>query len=166
MYLLRQGYTRVPTIESPISGIAIIPKKRHDECAMKKTTSSRILRLQMLLLHKQDEVTRGLRNHRLVDALAATEPFDGVEQRDVDLLRFSTDADVLTEIRSALDRVSDGTFGVCEECGKSIPAKRLEALPWARYCVSCQEHLENRAREMADEPKATFSQPSQRRAAA
>ena len=133
---------------------------------MKKTIPSRILRLQTLLLHKQDEITRGLRNHRLVNALAATDPFDGVEQRDIDLLRFAADSDVLSEIRSALDRISDGTFGVCEDCGERIPAKRLEVLPWARYCVSCQESLENRARELNDQPQWAFSQGSQPRAAA
>ena len=133
---------------------------------MKKTIPSRILRLQTLLLHKQDEITRGLRNHRLVNALAVAEPFDGVEQRDIDLLRFAADSDVLSEIRSALDRISDGTFGVCEDCGERIPAKRLEALPWARYCVSCQERLENRARELNDQPQWTFSQRSQPRVAA
>jgi DnaK suppressor protein len=133
---------------------------------MKKTIPSRILRLQTLLLHKQDEITRGLRNHRLVDALAAAEPFDVVEQRDVDLLRFAADSDVLSEIRSALDRISDGTFGICKDCGGRIPAKRLEALPWARYCVSCQERLENRARELNDQPQWTFPQRSQPRAAA
>jgi DnaK suppressor protein len=103
------------------------------------------------MLHKQDEITRCLRNHRLVDTLAATEPFDGVEPHDVDLLRFATDTDVLIEIRSALNRIHEGTFGVCENCGGRIQAKRLEALPWARYCVSCQESLEKKGHADAHE---------------
>ena len=94
---------------------------------MKKTIPSWILRSQTLMLHKQDEITRCLRNHPLVDTLAATEPFDGVEPHDVDLLRFATDKDVLIELRSALNRIHEGTFGVCEDCGGRIQAKRLEA---------------------------------------
>jgi DnaK suppressor protein len=132
---------------------------------MKKTIPSLILRSQGVLLHKQDEIMRGLRNHRLVETLAAGR-FDGVEQRDVDLQRFAADSDVLSEIRSALDRISGGTFGVCEDCGGRIPAKRLEALPWARYCVTCQESLETRTRDIADEPQFTFPHRSQTQAAA
>jgi RNA polymerase-binding transcription factor DksA len=134
--------------------------------AMKTTTPSGILRLRTVLLQKHDEITRGLRNHRLVDALTAGEPFDGAEQRDVDLLRFAADLGVLSEIRSALDHISDRTFGVCEDCGERIPAKRLEALPWARYCLTCQNRLENSACEIDGQPEWTFPQRSQPRAAA
>jgi DnaK suppressor protein len=42
-------------------------------------------------------------------------------------------------IEGALGRLESGTFGVCERCGKKIAAARLEALPFARYCIACQE---------------------------
>ncbi|OAI56012.1 hypothetical protein AYO47_09310, partial [Planctomyces sp. SCGC AG-212-M04] len=41
------------------------------------------------------------------------------------------------EAKAALERIDQGTFGECEECGESIPAARLEAIPYARYCVQC-----------------------------
>jgi len=44
-------------------------------------------------------------------------------------------------IEEALDRVRSGDYGVCLACEQRIPAKRLQALPWARYCVECQEHI-------------------------
>jgi len=47
----------------------------------------------------------------------------------------------LRMIEEALDRLSSGDFGVCLACEEAIPAKRLKALPWARYCVSCQEAI-------------------------
>jgi DnaK suppressor protein len=49
----------------------------------------------------------------------------------------------LTLIRAALDRISDGSYGECLNCGKTIGIKRLEALPWTPYCIDCQEKIEN-----------------------
>jgi DnaK suppressor protein len=49
----------------------------------------------------------------------------------------------LTRIRAALKRLNEGTFGECLNCGKTIGAKRLEALPWTPYCIDCQEKIEN-----------------------
>src|ERR1041385_2865673 len=46
----------------------------------------------------------------------------------------------LTEV--ALRRISEGTFGECSNCGDPINHKRLEAVPWAQYCISCQEKHE------------------------
>lgn len=51
----------------------------------------------------------------------------------------------LRQIQEALDRLQLGEYGACLSCEEPIPPKRLEALPWAKYCVRCQE-------ELADEP--------------
>src|SRR5579864_3970911 len=42
-------------------------------------------------------------------------------------------------VNEALDRLKSGDYGICQSCEEPIPAKRLRALPWARYCISCQE---------------------------
>jgi DnaK suppressor protein len=47
----------------------------------------------------------------------------------------------LQQIQEALDRLQLGDFGICFGCDEPIPAKRLQALPWARYCVPCQERI-------------------------
>jgi DnaK suppressor protein len=44
-------------------------------------------------------------------------------------------------IDEALDRLEAGDYGACLSCDEEIPHKRLNAIPWARYCVSCQEQL-------------------------
>ena len=44
-------------------------------------------------------------------------------------------------VEEALDRVQSGDYGVCLSCEQPIPAKRLHAVPWARYCVQCQETI-------------------------
>lgn len=49
---------------------------------------------------------------------------------------------LLGGIDAALARIADGSFGQCTVCEEEIGAKRLEALPWTRYCISCQESSE------------------------
>ena len=49
----------------------------------------------------------------------------------------------LGQVRSALARLGEGTFGECLQCENPIGAKRLEALPWTPYCIECQEKIEN-----------------------
>ena len=59
------------------------------------------------------------------------------------LLRLSAHERKIVEgIDAALSRIRDGTYGECLNCGQEINAKRLEALPWSRYCITCQELIE------------------------
>ena len=71
----------------------------------------------------------------------------------LDVVRWSMERDIAgqaldqksrraKEIRAALDRLEKGTFGVCERCENSIGPKRLDAVPWATLCVSCQNDAE------------------------
>ncbi|MFN0171015.1 MAG: TraR/DksA family transcriptional regulator [Bryobacteraceae bacterium] len=54
----------------------------------------------------------------------------------------------LRQIQEALDRIQSGDFGLCLSCERPIPPKRLEAIPWAKYCVRCQErHADSVYRE-------------------
>lgn len=50
----------------------------------------------------------------------------------------------LGNIEAALERIEDGTYGFCEECGVKIPKKRLEAIPYATMCVKCASAQEER----------------------
>jgi len=54
----------------------------------------------------------------------------------------ATARQTLKNVTQALERMRQGTFGECAECGGDIELKRLEAIPWARYCVRCQEERE------------------------
>ena len=46
---------------------------------------------------------------------------------------------LLFQIKDALNRVEIGEFGECQSCGEPISVKRLKAVPWARYCIGCQD---------------------------
>ena len=48
----------------------------------------------------------------------------------------------LLQIENALHRMDEGTYGRCANCGQTINVLRLEAVPWARFCIDCQELAE------------------------
>lgn len=59
-----------------------------------------------------------------------------------------TERNTLLLIENALRRMDEGTYGRCSNCGQNIALPRLEALPWARFCVDCQELAEKGLLEM------------------
>ena len=58
----------------------------------------------------------------------------------------------LTQVDAALQRIEDGEFGICLECEEPISPKRLTAVPWATYCLRCQEVEDRRQAEEAGVP--------------
>ena len=78
------------------------------------------------------------------------DPLDQVRSstdRDMAVETLNQQARSIHEIRSALDRIEEGSYGQCERCEEQIPAKRLDALPWARMCVTCQSAMEAEAQQ-------------------
>ena len=64
--------------------------------------------------------------------------------KDMVVRRLVAEHGLLRNIEAALVRLRDGTFGECVSCGTEINAKRLEAVPWARYCLIGQSRVERR----------------------
>jgi DnaK suppressor protein len=54
----------------------------------------------------------------------------------------NTDREVLQQVDNALQRLNKAAFGTCVECGEELNKKRMEAVPWASHCHSCQEKVE------------------------
>src|SRR5690349_22986395 len=61
----------------------------------------------------------------------------------------NNDRQLLQMVETALQRIREGSFGECVSCGKEINSKRLEAVPWTRHCIECQEKLEKGELETA-----------------
>jgi DnaK suppressor protein len=59
------------------------------------------------------------------------------------------DRRLLRDVVSALQKIDDGSFGACERCGEPIADRRLDALPFARYCIDCQRLVEEEERMAA-----------------
>jgi len=97
-----------------------------------------------LLLKKRDELLASTRSEPEALSASVQSP-DAVEfavrtvEQDVTVLTANLRSRTLKEIERALARCAGGTYGVCEACGEDISPIRLKAIPWARYCVTCQE---------------------------
>jgi DnaK suppressor protein len=84
---------------------------------------------------EQRELSGGLDNH-LADI--ATNTYD----RELDSTLEESEEIHLAHIDAALKRIEDGTFGICENCGKPIGTERLEAMPWVTLCIDCKRLAE------------------------
>ncbi len=84
------------------------------------------------------EASQPLEPHSMDMADSATDEFD----HGMALSALSAKQEALFEIEEALRRISDGTYGVCEETGKPISSARLRAIPWARFSKEVEERLE------------------------
>lgn len=94
-----------------------------------------------LLLAKKTELIPARRTRGLDAPLCVAEDDQAPILHDqfVTLRILSMDAEKLKLIDLALDRLEANEYGLCQDCGDKIPARRLTAIPWARLCVSCQE---------------------------
>jgi DnaK suppressor protein len=65
--------------------------------------------------------------------------------RDRNLALQRNAEDLIAQIDAAISRLDEGSYGICERCGQPIPEERLEARPYAAYCIGCQSLLESAA---------------------
>jgi DnaK suppressor protein len=90
-------------------------------------------------------VTRTEQDGRTVDEGSAQDIADRAASSYTKEFLFSqsnNDRQILAMVDEGLARIREGAFGECIACGQEINAKRLEAVPWTRHCIECQEKLE------------------------
>lgn len=95
-------------------------------------------------------VTRTQEDGRIADAEAAQDIADRAANsytKEFLFAQSNNDRQLLSMVESALGRIREGSFGECINCGNEINPKRLEAVPWTRYCIQCQEKVEQGALE-------------------
>lgn len=80
----------------------------------------------------------------LLDAVQLT------AERELALHDVSRRSRLAREVRPALKRIDDGSYGICLNCEVEVTDRRLEAVPWAAYCVGCQEATERRESELIE----------------
>ena len=103
----------------------------------KQVLETRISELDHALAAAGHEAREGEDKHADLADQAASE-----YQRQALVHQAAAARQMLKNLIQALERMRQGTFGECGECGGDIELKRLEAIPWARYCVKCQEERE------------------------
>jgi DnaK suppressor protein len=76
--------------------------------------------------------------------------------REFDLLLSKREKEKLRLIEEALEKIDEGSYGICEECGGKIPKGRLKVMPFAHYCVDCKEMIEKEEKTQTEEPEETL----------
>ena len=87
--------------------------------------------------------TRGLRES--IHIHHAADPLDITQQaadREVAVQNLDREFTLARQLRSAIQRVDDGSYGVCLQCEEEIAPNRLKAIPWAELCIRCQEQAD------------------------
>ncbi|MEW5978655.1 MAG: TraR/DksA family transcriptional regulator [Acidobacteriota bacterium] len=111
---------------------------------------NRLETFRALLLEKLQDLHSAVQEKRL-------EQMQGFEENEADLYDLSAQSYskeqlyllcereqlLAAEVKVALRKIDDRTFGFCEECGEIINEKRLTALPWVRSCIRCQTEMED-----------------------
>lgn len=107
-------------------------------------------RIRTTLWEKLTEILDSTSQTEELKIESIPDPLDQVisnTERELAVVRLQGYARLIQDIRSALLKIKEGAYGRCEECDEPIAAKRLDALPWARYCVRCQQQAESRPPE-------------------
>ena len=102
-------------------------------------------RLTNFLRAKQTELSGSLRNRDEIVIEKSSDALDEVQlmgERELALRNLNRDSNMLRQIRRALSRIANGTYGVCLHCEEDILPKRMAAVPWAACCIRCQEQID------------------------
>lgn len=113
----------------------------------------RNLALRRTLIQKREEIVREVKREiskyikgetrQLVDTALDDGDWSVVDlSEDISFKHMSTHRENLLKMDEALRKLSEGTYGICEDCGESISDQRLKILPFAIFCIDCQERRE------------------------
>jgi RNA polymerase-binding protein DksA len=121
--------------------MAALSKSQRDQLVKKLNEAYRTLVAEI-----REEMDNTGNQHRI--DLLNREPGDSGDESlavalaDLNILRFDRHVQSLADIEAALQRVKDGEYGVCIDCGDDIAFARLDAYPTAKRCIVCQEQRE------------------------
>ena len=113
------------------------------------------MKYRKMLEAKRTELSGALRNRGDIAVQKTPDLLEEVQlaaDRDMVIHNLHRESGLLRQVKAALARIADGSYGVCQHCEEEIRPKRLEAVPWAAYCVRCQEAVDRQEIE----PAGTF----------
>ncbi len=110
-------------------------------------TKTEINKYKQILETKQAELAQVLRNREAIAIEKSADALDEVQhaaERELAIRNLDRESHLLRQVRGALARIEEGTYGVCLHCEEDINPKRLNAVPWTPYCIQCQEMADRR----------------------
>ena len=111
-------------------------------------------RFKRILHTLRDEISQpGRRRDEIVveNAPDTLDRVQGAAERDLAIRQIESDFSRLQSVKLALERIEDRSYGTCMSCDEEISTKRLRAVPWASYCIRCQEMADRKQGEAADQ---------------
>jgi len=108
---------------------------------MRAVTTNGMGRVRETLERKQAELDRVLQKRDGIAIEKSADQMDEIQyasERDLAIRNVDRESTLLRDVKAALRRMHDGSFGTCIECESEISSKRLAALPWASRCIQCQ----------------------------
>ncbi len=108
-------------------------------------TKTEIKKFRNILEAKQADLARVLRNREAIAIEKSADALDEVQyaaERELAIRNLDRESHLLRLVKLALRRMDEGTYGICMHCEEDINGKRLAAVPWAPYCIRCQEAVD------------------------
>lgn len=105
-------------------------------------TKGEFKKFREILEAKQAELALLVRNRDGIAIEKSPDALDEVQhaaERELAIRNLDRESNLLRNVRAALRRIEEGTFGVCLHCEEDISPKRLAAVPWTPFCIQCQE---------------------------
>jgi DnaK suppressor protein len=125
-----------------------------------KKASTGMGRVQAILERKEAELTRVLRERGGLAIERSADPMDeiqGASERDLAIGNVDREFTLLRDVKAALARIHNGSFGACIECESAISPKRIAAVPWAPLCIQCQNNADRNGWERSDFSSQTLA---------
>jgi DnaK suppressor protein len=113
---------------------------KNEQNRFRETLSVKVAELERFTPHRE-----GITIERSADQL---DEIQAASQRALAVCNLDREFNQLRNARAALRRIEEGSFGVCQECDGDIQPKRLAAVPWAPYCIRCQEAIDSNVEEI------------------
>ena len=116
--------------------------------------------IQEILERKQAALAQVLRRRDGLAIEKSPEQMDEIQyasERDLAIRNVDRESNLLRQVRAALRRINDGSFGTCTECEGEISPKRVAALPWAARCIQCQDAADRNPQERTESPSETLA---------
>jgi DnaK suppressor protein len=114
---------------------------------------SELSKYKTVLEAEQAELLHLVRNREGIAIEKSPDAFDEVQhatERELAIRNLDRESNLLRNVRAALRRIEDCSFGVCLYCEEDISLKRLVAVPWAAFCIQCQEIADRNKVDNAD----------------
>lgn len=116
-------------------------------------TKIELNKFMKILEARQAELEQVVRNRDAITIEKSADALDEVQhaaERELAIRNLDRESNLLRSVRLALRRINDGSFGTCMHCEEEISPKRLAAVPWAAYCIQCQEQADRNQDENND----------------